>query len=74
MSKQKEELKTLRETDAEALLSKGKDFEEELLKLRFRAAAGQLEHTAQLKELKRSVARVKTILAEKSAEKSKEAA
>ncbi len=39
--------------------------EEELLKLRFRHAAGQLEQTAQIKSLKKTIARGRTILKEK---------
>lgn len=39
--------------------------EQELMNLRFRHAAGQLEQTSQLRILRRQVARARTVLAEK---------
>lgn len=38
----------------------------EQFNLRFQAASGQLENTARVRDLRRSVARVKTVLAEKA--------
>lgn len=39
----------------------------EQFNLRFQAATGQLENTARVRQIKRDIARVKTILAEKQA-------
>ncbi len=50
-SKQPEELKTQLE-----------DLRKEGLNLRFQAAAGQLENTASRRQLRRDIARVKTVL------------
>jgi len=41
----------------------------EQFNLRFQKATGQLEKTARVKEVRRDIARIKTILAEKSASK-----
>jgi len=47
------------------LEAKEKEFREEEFKLRFRHATGQLEKTGRLKELRKNIARVKTIIREK---------
>ena len=57
----------LRELALEQLENKEKEFREEEFKLRFKHATGQLEKTARLKELRREIARVKTIMREKEA-------
>ena len=59
--KQKTEIRELREMGAEALTEKLLSLEEELMKLRFRHASGQLENTARLELVRRSIARVKTV-------------
>jgi large subunit ribosomal protein L29 len=41
----------------------------EQFNLRFQRATGQLEKTARVKEVRKDIARIKTILAEKSASK-----
>lgn len=41
----------------------------EQFNLRFQRATGQLEKTARVKEVRRDIARIKTILAQKSASK-----
>jgi large subunit ribosomal protein L29 len=40
---------------------------EELMKLRFRKAAGQLDQSHRIKEVRQSIARVATVLGEKTA-------
>ncbi len=62
--KSRETLKELRSLSAKELEGKILSTEEELLKLRFRHASRQLEQTAQLRELKRNVARMRTVLNE----------
>ena len=39
----------------------------EQFNLRFQAASGQLENTARVREIRRGIARIKTILADKQA-------
>ncbi len=43
----------------------------EQFNLRFQAATGQLENTARIRQVRRQVARVKTLLAEKAAAQAK---
>lgn len=38
------------------------DFHQELFNLRFQRASGQLKNTARVREVKRSIARIKTLL------------
>ncbi|KUK82185.1 MAG: 50S ribosomal protein L29 [Pelotomaculum thermopropionicum] len=58
-------VKELRElTDAE-LNKKLSDSKEELFKLRFQLATGQLDNLMKLKEVRRNIARVKTIIRER---------
>ena len=44
---------------------KVKSLKEELFNLRFQQATGQLENTARLKEVKKEIARIKTVLTER---------
>lgn len=53
------ELKGLSTTE---LIEKEAEFKEELFNLRFQLATGQLENTARIKEVRKSIARVKTVL------------
>ena len=56
----------LRELTKEELLKKKRDAKEELFNLRFQHSTGQLDNTARLKLLKRDVARIETVLREKT--------
>jgi len=60
--KRTEERKELRKSNAEAITKTIAENQEELMKLRFRHASGQLEHTARVGQLRKSIARAKTIL------------
>lgn len=60
--KRAEELKTLRGESVETLRGKVNEMKEELMKLRFRHATGQLEQTARLSTLRRSIARAMTVI------------
>lgn len=42
------------------------EYKEELYKLRFQQAVGQLENTARLTSVKRTIARMKTIISERN--------
>jgi large subunit ribosomal protein L29 len=63
--KTRDELKELRGLGEAELSERVSSVEEELMKLRFRHASGQLEKTSQLETLRRRVARMKTVLNEK---------
>ena len=43
------------------------DWRKEQFNLRFQAASGQLENTARVRELRRDIARIKTLLGERKA-------
>ena len=51
------------------MLKKEKEFREELFNLRFQLATGQLQNTARLKEVRKSIARIKTVLRQKELKK-----
>lgn len=44
------------------LIEKEAEFKEELFNLRFQLATGQLENTARINEVRKNIARVKTVL------------
>jgi large subunit ribosomal protein L29 len=56
------EIKNIGTTDLE---SKIKDLKVELFNLRFQLATGQVENTARIKEVKKDIARMKTIIRER---------
>ena len=60
----KDFVKELRGLSQEELAQKQNELKKELLELRFQAAAGQLEQTARLDEVKKQIARVKTVQSE----------
>lgn len=55
-------MRTMTETELNAELDKMK---KELFNLRFQHVTGQLENPVQMRELKKDIARVKTVLREK---------
>ena len=52
------------------MLEKEKQFKEELFNLRFQLATGQLENTARLKEVRKTIARIKTAMRQQELNKS----
>ncbi|MBA5851758.1 50S ribosomal protein L29 [Clostridium sp. cel8] len=58
------ELQELRNNSPQDLQAKLADFKSELFNLRFQLAIGQLENPMRIKEVKRSIAQVKTIIRE----------
>jgi large subunit ribosomal protein L29 len=58
----------LRELSFDELSQKERDLKEELFNLRFQRATGQLENLMRLTQVKRDIARVKTVLREKTGE------
>ncbi len=55
----------MRELDNAALLDKVEEYKKELFGLRFQQATGQLENTARIKTVRKSIARIKTIIRER---------
>jgi large subunit ribosomal protein L29 len=56
------ELKELRESNPQDLQVKMSDLKTELFNLRFQLATGQLENPMRIKQVKKSIAQIKTIL------------
>jgi large subunit ribosomal protein L29 len=54
---------------AEELLKREKELKEEIFNLRFQHSTGQLDNTARLKQVKKDIARVETILRQKALNK-----
>ena len=59
------ELKKMRDMTGAELNTELSKMKKELFNLRFQPATGQLENPIQMRELKRDIARVKTIIREK---------
>jgi large subunit ribosomal protein L29 len=59
-------VKDVRELNEQELEEKVKELKEELFNLRFQEATGQLENFMRIKEVRRSIARVKTVLRERA--------
>ena len=56
----------VRELNEQELEEKVKELKEELFNLRFQLATGQLENVMRIKEVRRNIARVKTVLRERA--------
>lgn len=59
------DLSVVRENSVDELQKKVMDLKAELFNLRFQLATGQLENPMRVKEVKKSIAQLKTILREK---------
>lgn len=59
-------VKEVRELNEQELEEKVKELKEELFNLRFQEATGQLDNVMRIKEVRRSIARVKTVLRERA--------
>ncbi len=57
--------KEIRELSTEEILSKIEEYKEELFNLRFQQATGSLEKPSRIHELRKLVARMKTIVRER---------
>ncbi|MDN5956765.1 MAG: 50S ribosomal protein L29 [Lacticaseibacillus paracasei] len=51
------------------MLDKEKQYKEELFNLRFQQATGQLENTARLSQVRKNIARIKTVLRQQALNK-----
>lgn len=56
----------IRKMDVAAIEKNIEELKQELFNLRFQAAVGKLENTAQIKKNKKQIARMKTILTERA--------
>jgi large subunit ribosomal protein L29 len=59
--------KEMKDLGLDELQAKEEEFREEEFQLRFKHATGQLDKTSRLKELRRNIARVKTLIRQKEA-------
>ena len=55
----------LRDMSAAELTKKLAELKEELFNLRFQLATGQLENTARIREVRKAIARMKTVIRER---------
>ena len=62
----------LQELSEQELRTKEKDFGKELFNLRFQHATGQLENTQRISQVKKNIARIKTVLRRNELEKGHE--
>ena len=62
-------IKEIRDLSIDELQQKDREFVEELFKLRLRHASGQLDSPATLGDIRRDIARVRTVLVEKEVKK-----
>ena len=61
-----QEIKSVRDKDAAALKEDIASLKKEQFNLRFQQATGQLEKSSRIREVRRAIARTKTVLREKS--------
>jgi large subunit ribosomal protein L29 len=59
-------VKEVRELSGQELEDKMKELKEELFNLRFQMATGQLDNVMRIQEVRRGIARVKTVLRERA--------
>ena len=60
--KRKEQLNEYRGKDTDALKKQVEDLKHEMMNLNFKKASGQLTHSSRIREIRRSVARINTVL------------
>ncbi len=65
-----EKIKELRAKSMAELQEMEAGLKKEALSLRFQQASGQLKNTARRRQIRRTVAKIKTVMAEQAAEKS----
>ncbi len=65
----KMKVKEIRELTTEEIVAKIKECKEELFNLKFQQATGNLEKPSRIRDLRHTVARLKTVLRERELEK-----
>ena len=58
----------VREMSSEELTAKERELSEQLFKLRFQKSIGQLDNALKIRETRRDIARVKTVIRQKQAQ------
>ena len=61
----KTELKKIRDLSVSELENRLADLKKELFNLRFQQATGQLDNPARMREVKKTIARIKTVITER---------
>ena len=61
----------IRELSADDLQAKLKEARAELFNLRFQQATGQLENPSRMKEIRKTIARIKTVITERELSEAK---
>lgn len=61
-----QDIKTVRDKDASALKDELASLKKEQFNLRFQQATGQLEKSSRIRQVRRAIAQVQTVLREKS--------
>ncbi len=64
-------IKDIREKSNTELLKDIDSLKEELFNLRFKQATGQLENPSRMKEIKKTIARIKTVITERTLSEAK---
>ena len=59
-------IKTLREKSVDELPTRERDLREQLFKLRFQRATGRLENPMKMREVRREIAQIETLLNERA--------
>jgi large subunit ribosomal protein L29 len=62
----KKTLKTLRDKSVDELRNRERDLKEQLFKLRFQRATGRLENPMKMRQVRREIAQIETLLGERS--------
>lgn len=57
---------TLRDKSADELHTRERELSEQLFKLRFQRATGRMENPSKMREVRKEIARIKTLLNEKA--------
>lgn len=58
----------IRELSTEELIKKESELREDVFRLRFKLSTGELEDTSKIKQAKKDIARIKTILGQRESE------
>ncbi len=62
----KKTLKTLRDKSVDELRNRERDLKEQLFKLRFQRATGRMENPMKMREVRREIAQIETLINERS--------
>jgi large subunit ribosomal protein L29 len=62
----KKTIKTLRDKSVDELRARERDLREQLFKLRFQRATGRVENPMKMRQVRREIAQIETLLSERS--------